>query len=1160
MARIELFLLGPPRLERDGVPLQFDTRKILALVAYVAVSGLGDEGGRVSRDSLIALLWPELEPSRARAVLRRNLSLLRTALAGEWLVVDQQTVSTDPEAEFWMDVDQFSRLVHVWQTHDHPQEQVCPRCLEALAEAAALYQGDFLEGFGLRDSLAYDEWQFFQAEGFRQELASALERLVYGYSAYGDYMAALSYARRWLALDPLHEPAHQQLMQLYAQTGQRSAALRQYQECVRILDEELGLAPSEETTALHEQIRTTPPGAEGSLVAMSGSLTAVSTEGTGLPVRTTTPRHNLPAQTTPFVGREEELAELSTRLRDPACRLLTLLGPGGIGKTRLALRLAEDLLEAGSTEFEHGVFLVSLAPIQTAEGVVPAVAEALGYSFHTEVEGSARATPRQQLLDYLGRKQLLLVMDNYEHLLVDGTSQNGQSVSDGVGFVTDVLSMAPAVKVLVTSRASLKVHGEYLYHLAGLRVPDAALPAPADAGQALRAYSAIELFVRGAQQARPSFELRSQDLDHVAHICRLVQGMPLAILMAAAWVEMLTLEEIAAEIQQNLDFLETDERDVPLRQHSIRAAFDHSWRLLDEREREVFQGLSVFCGGFTREAALEVVGASLRDLMSLVHKSLLLPSSPGRYELHELLRQYAADRLDLAPEQRKAVRDRHCNYYSAAVERWAGELKGPRQHEALGEMDLEIENARAAWYCAAAHRQIPRLAQGADGIWLYHDWRLRHEEGEAAFRAAASGLESITVPDAQRLRAKCLTLWSHFLLDLARKQRSIATAEQAVELLEDLEAVGQDVRHEVALATLHRARIQRYYCPDPLEAKRLYARSVALYEAVGDRWGLARALTNLGWMAEQVGRLGEAQELCEKSLAIRQELGDQRGMADAMLNLGIISWVRGRLDEANRLLHESLGIFRTLDDWSRIGQTIKTIGEVLVRRGQFEDGLVLMEISADIYEDLGYVFGATDLLAFLAEAKVHLGQYGEARAEARQGVIRADQTKHRWGAGFSQFVKGLAALAEGGFDQALMLFQESAAAFEEVRHQENRGWVLGPLGLAALKAGQSTLARQSVMEALQIGVDLGAFVPVMYGLPVAALLLAEQGATERAAEVYACASRYGFVANSQWFEDMIGAPVAAAVALLPAESVEAARERGRTQNWDVMAAGLLAGW
>jgi DNA-binding SARP family transcriptional activator/predicted ATPase len=1160
MARIALFLLGPPRLERDGVPLQFDTRKILALAAYLAVSSRGAEGRRISRESLIALLWPELEPDRARAILRRNLSLLRSALQGEWLVTDRQTAGIDPEADFWLDVDHFTRLVHTGEGHGHSRDQDCPRCLEALTQAVALYQGDFLEGFSLRDSLAFDDWQFFQAEGLRQELAGALERLVRGHSAAGSYEAALPYARRWLAIDPLHEPAHRQLMHLYTQTGQRSAALRQYQECVRILDEELGLVPGEETTALYEQIRTGPP-VGGSPQAAAESL-----------LRTARPRHNLPAQTTPFVGRQQELAEIRSRLQDPACRLLTLLGPGGIGKTRLALQLAEELVKAEPTPFEHGIFFVPLAPIQTAEGIVPEVAEALGYCCRTDVEGSGRATPRQQVLDYMRHKQFLLVMDNYEHLLVDEPAGNGPEENDGTsestGFLTDLLSVAPGVKVLVTSRASLQIQGEHLYPLAGLGVPDATLSFTAGDWQTLRGYSAVELFVQGAQQARPDFELRAQDVAPVVHVCRLVQGIPLGILLAAAWVTMLAPAEIAAEIQRSLDFLETDLRDVPVRQRSIRAVFDHSWRLLDEEEQETFQALSVFRGGFRREAALEIAGASLRDLMSLVNKSLLLPSSPGRYEMHELLRQYGAGQLDLAPEQGEAVRDRHCAYYSAALARWGQELKGARQREAVAEMDLEIENGRAAWYRAVAHGQVACLAQGADGIWLYHTWRMRYEEGEAALRAGVKSLETMAAPlagpgpgpEAQRLRARLLILWSHFQLELGWKQPSIEAADQGLALLQDLEAAGQDVCQEKALAVIHKSRLMRYFDPDPLAARQSYEQGVALYEAAGDRWGQARALAHLGWIAEHLGRYCEAQELCERSLAIRRELGDQRGMADAMLNLGVISWVQGQFDEANRLLRDSLGIFRALDDWNRVAHTIKSLGEVLVRRGQFVDGLTLMECSIDIFGDLGYSYGMSWIVPFLGEARLHLGHWAEGRADAQQGAVLAREIKHHWGVGFSLFVEGLAALTQGAGDQAqgactlaMALFQESATVFQEIRHTENRGWVLGPLGLAAYRAGETGLARQCVVEALQTGIELGAVMPVLYGLPSAALLLAGQGAVEQAVEVYACASRYEFVANSRWFEAMVGEPLAAAAARLPADRVRAAQERGLAQDWAAMA-------
>jgi tetratricopeptide (TPR) repeat protein len=631
--------------------------------------------------------------------------------------------------------------------------------------------------------------------------------------------------------------------------------------------------------------------------------------------------------------------------------------------------------------------------------------------------------------------------------------------------------------------------------------------------------------------------------------------MPLGILLAAAWVDMLTPEEIAAEIQQSLDFLETDLRDVPPRQRSIRAAFEHSWRLLEEREREVFQGLSVFRGGFTREAALEVAGASLRDLVSLSSKSLVRPSSAARYELHELLRQYGAERLDLVAEHGEAVRDRHCAYYSSALERWARELRGARQREALEEMDMENENTRAAWTWAVAHGQVTRLAEGIEGIWLYHSQRLRLQEGEAAFQAAVDALEATDSPEAQRLRAKCLLLCSNFHTYQLRRDSSIELAQRGMAVLQELEAAGHDVRGEMALAASHEARWQLWFDLDPLEAYQGYRRSVALCEEVGDRWGLARALASLGWAAEFLGRFGEAQELCERSLVIQQELGDQRGMADAMMTLGIVSWVQGRLDEAHRLLQESLGICRTLGDWSLMFMALLRLGEVLARRGLFEDGLVLLESSCDLAHDRGYLYGERFVLPFLAEVKAHLGRYEEARADAQQGAAREIL---RWGLGFARFMESLPLVAQGAYLEAMALVQESIAIFEEVRQKENRGWALGPLGLAARGAGETALARQCVTEALHTGVELGGFMPMMYGLPVAALLLADQGAVERAVEVYACASRYGFVANSRWFEDVVGQPLRAMAASLPAEAVESAQERGRLEDWDAMAARLLS--
>src|SRR5579884_2043811 len=250
MSRLALFLLGPPGVERDGVLVEVDTRKAIALLAYLAITRQ-----QQSRDTLATLLWPEYDQPHARATLRRTLSALNKALAGNWLEIGRETVSLKQNSDFWLDVEHFLHLLAQCQTHGHSSSEICSACLQPLTEAVALYRDDFLVGFSLRDSPNFDSWQFYQADSLRRDLANALERLVQCYSSQSDYEPAISYARRWLALDRLHEPAHRELMRLYAWSGDRTAALHQYRECVQVLDQELGVAPLAETTRLYQAIK-----------------------------------------------------------------------------------------------------------------------------------------------------------------------------------------------------------------------------------------------------------------------------------------------------------------------------------------------------------------------------------------------------------------------------------------------------------------------------------------------------------------------------------------------------------------------------------------------------------------------------------------------------------------------------------------------------------------------------------------------------------------------------------------------------------------------------------------------------------------------------------------------------------------------------------------
>lgn len=622
MVSLSLALLGSPQLERERIALPLRRRKAIALFAYLAVTRK-----RHSRETLAALLWPEFEPSSARTNLRRDLSWLNKQLGKGVLVASRAEVGIDPTAVFTLDTAIFeNKLAHVRQ-HNHAFSKLCANCAQTLGEAVALYGGDFMAGFTLPDTAAFSDWQFFQTESLRQELAWALQQLIGWQQAQGAYEAAVENGRLWVNLDPLHEPAQRTLMTLYAQAGQPAAALRQYETCVQLLADELGVEPEDETAVLSQTIR-----ARQLPVLDRNEDSTVPKATTDASAKTVA--HNLPTQSTPFLGRQQEISALTSYLADPDKRLITILGVGGMGKTRLALAVAEQFLQEQprrdapparlyNPQFANGIFFVSLAPLSDVDQIVPTLAEAL--DFPLETGGEQRRPAKQQVLDYLRQKSMLLIFDNCEHLL------------DGVDLVADILQTAVHVKIIATSRERLQLHQEQLFTLHGLDAP------PSEQQEDLEAFTAVQLFLQSARRVRHDFQFSAGDERWLVRLCHLVGGMPLAVELAASWVEMLSLADIVAEIQQSLDFLETAVRNIPARQRSIRAVFDGSWKQLRPKEQQILPQFAVFRGGFTRQAAQTITGASLHSLSKLVNKSLLqYDAARQRYQIHELLRQYLA--------------------------------------------------------------------------------------------------------------------------------------------------------------------------------------------------------------------------------------------------------------------------------------------------------------------------------------------------------------------------------------------------------------------------------------------------------------------------------------------------------------------------------------
>jgi predicted ATPase/DNA-binding SARP family transcriptional activator len=668
MLSLSLSLLGHLAVSWDKRPLTtFRSNRIPALMVYLTVEA--DRPHR--RETLMELLWPGLPAVSARQNLRQTLYLLRqeipelTAKTGEGTVPlvlsDRHTIQVNPNGDFFLDVTQLEQLVSGSPTADQ------------LTEAIALYRGDFLADFYLPDSENFEEWAASRRAAYRRLVLDALTKLTAVHLEQDNFAEAEKYARQQLEVDNLRESGHRQLMEVLARNGRRRAALSHYEGFSQLLQTELSIEPSVETQALAKAIRTGELSAK--IVGRGKKSEAREEKGEERSSLTSplvlrplsAPPHSLPAQATPFIGREAELAALGAFIADPQVRLMTIVGVGGMGKTRLALACAERHLTADSS-FPHGVFFVNLAPLSEVEHLIPALAGTLNFP----LQGGDGHSPHEQLLDYLRQKKMLLLFDNFEHLL------------DGVDLLTDILQAAPEVQILVTSRERLHLRMEQVYPIEGLEFPDWETASPLGEEEDAGEYTAVQLFLQSAHRNQPDFALRNDnDLAYLARICHTVAGMPLALELAASWVDMLPLAEIATELQQGLDLLETDMQDMPERHRSVRAAIDYSWQKLAEPERDIFAKLSVFRGGFTREAAQAVAGANLRPLARLVTKSLLqVESGNGRYQIHELLRQYGAEKLQESG-QKTVVRQKHSHFYCRALQQWEAELKSVRQQTAV---------------------------------------------------------------------------------------------------------------------------------------------------------------------------------------------------------------------------------------------------------------------------------------------------------------------------------------------------------------------------------------------------------------------------------------------------------------------------------------------
>ena len=1101
MATLNIYLLGSPRIDLNGEAVTLERNKALALLAYLAM-----EDGSQARETLSTLLWPEYDHERAYAYLRRTLWEINEKLGDGWLDAGREQVALTRTPGLRLDVGYFREALEECAGHGHRVDQVCERCVQPLEQAVTFYRGDFMAGFSLRDSAAFDEWQFFQSEKLKNELAGALRRLALAYNSQPDASRAIQAARRWLALDLLNEEAHRLLMQIYVAAGRRNAALRQYQECQRILKGELGVEPQPETTRLYESIKA----GETSKITDS-KLNLQSSTFNLQPTR-------LPNPATPFVGRVEELTEVTALLQNPDCRMLTLVGPGGIGKTRLSIQTAVRLVDLQKSNFSDGVVFVPLAPVNSPEWLVSAIASSLNLQFRNEqMLNDVPESQKVQLIEYLRDRQILLVLDNFEHLIA------------GADLLAEILASGPGLKMLLTSRERLRLAQEWVFEVGGMSFPqDGSL-------EQLEAYSAVQLFLQNARRVRADFEITEADKAGITRICRMVEGVPLAIELAAAWVKLLSCDEIAGEIERNLDFLTTNLRGLPERHQSLRAVFEHSWSLLSPQEQDTLMRLSVLRSPFRRETGESVVTESPSDvgsqprastgisttgrgnrsflllLSALVDKSLLRRvGNDGReirFGMHDLIRQYAAEKLDRIPGAAEQTRSRHSTYYAAWLAKMQTEMHSSRQIQALGQIEQEIEDVRAAWRWMIESGEMMGLSQSMGGLYHFYNIRNRQQEAEEDFRL---GVESLSgrlasseaktpVEQAKTVNAYLLAYYSSVLFNTENFPLADQVYGQALKLADQLSEPDQALIYTLLSYGTNRLAAE--------QVEVLYRRSQEYFSRVGDNWSKAMSMLVYVFYAQYTLLDMElARKLCQESQSLFEGIGDRVGMVFSLINQSALCYALGEYETVKRLSREGIDLCRALGDRWRTATALLYLGQACVALGEYAEAKEVYRESLDLVRELGNRRVMARYLSCLGyvhylEAEYELANdlFGEALEYSRQ---IGDQREM----GMSNMNLGNIALAGGDIVEARKRYQAAIDLLEELTYAR---WELSicvkRMGSLCYRLGETSLAWKYIRRALEISVYLKRTPEILENLVGIAELMGNAGQAVEAVQVLAFA-------------------------------------------------------
>ena len=964
--RLVLAFLGLPQVHLDDNPIATDRRKAIALLAYLAVSDRGHSRQNYSRESLSALFWPEYEQAKAFSNLRRTIWEIHRALGEGWLIAERGSVHLHEDARIDLDVARF--LDSIAQARQH--QDVVIR-VPYLSDAVKLYRNHFLTGFSLKDAYPFNEWAFAESEELRHKLAEALTMLVESHCALKQADLAIPYARRLITLDPFNESAHRQLMEVYLQAGQHSAALKQYQTCEQMLRKNLNLDPQAETRTLYKKIR-------------KGEIKPVQVVK---PSETATPKHNLPSQLSTFIGREKEQGEMINLIAKN--RLVTLLGVGGIGKTRLALQVGQKRLN----NYLDGVWFIPLDALSNPTLIPQAIASVF------DVRERPDHPIIEILINVLREKTVLLILDNCEHLL-DACAQ----------LIKTLLTNCPNLKVLVTSRETLNMEGEAIYSLPSLSLPEQEI-----SPEQVFNYDSIQLFIERASLAISSFKLTQENLPTIIEICQRLDAIPLGIELAAARLDVLQLSEILKQLNEHFDLLARHLRPAIPRHQTMRASLDWSWGLLTTSEQTFMRHLSVFAGGWTLEAAQVVCdGDALNSTSVLVKKSLIAVDQEAggetRYHFHEIVRQYTYEKLIEAGEE-KQIRSRHLHHFLHFSEQAETAVRGPSQMTWYARLNDERENIRVAleWAEQMDVQAGLYLSSRLDVLWENFDIR----EQVHWLEVFTQKPESKAYPHARAKALRTLGLLRNWL------ERIAEALSDAQECLSLYRACGDKSGELDALLLL-------ILLVNPSETGELRQQALTLTQSIKDKWRTAHTFYVLSWGYH------DRHSYIEKALALFQEIGALRDIAECLAELGRFETLGNDLESAQKRLKEAIYLFRQLNIKNGISDILQAYGRIAAVKGDYEQAYSNFQESAALSEQGGYRISYLFTRSHLGYLALQQERITEAHEIFNETLRSFFDDKNEIGVAFN--LEGIAGLsvAVGKYERAARLIGWADALRERI--------------------------------------------------------------------------------------------------------------------------------